>query len=98
MLSLISIVIIEIHIIIFFYFKYSGNVCANHSIINMFAHIGTIIVEKKGTLEQATEDAIEIGAEDVEEFEENDKKYFQVYKQKFFRYNNSLREVYLNII
>lgn len=45
----------------------------------MFTHIGIITVEKKDTLEQATEDAIDIGAEDVEEFEENNKRYFQVY-------------------
>ncbi|XP_012221912.1 translational activator of cytochrome c oxidase 1 [Linepithema humile] len=47
------------------------------SVRKMFTHIGNIIVEKKGNLEQATEDAIVIGAEDVEEFEENDTKYFQ---------------------
>jgi len=45
----------------------------------MFTHVGNIIVEKKGNLEHAMEDAINIGAEDVEELEENDVKYFQVY-------------------
>lgn len=49
----------------------------------MFAHIGNIIVEKKDTLEQATEDAINVGAEDVEEFKQSDKEYFQVYNQAF---------------
>lgn len=44
----------------------------------MFIHTGNIIVEKKGDLEQAMEDAINIGAEDVEEFKENDTEYFQV--------------------
>lgn len=44
----------------------------------MFTHVGNIIVEKKGDLEQAMEDAINVGAEDVEEFEENNTKYFQV--------------------
>ncbi|XP_018406993.1 PREDICTED: translational activator of cytochrome c oxidase 1 isoform X2 [Cyphomyrmex costatus] len=44
---------------------------------NMFIHIGSIKVEKKGNLEQAMEDAINIGAEDVEEFKENDMECFQ---------------------
>lgn len=44
----------------------------------MFIHIGSIVVEKKGDLEKAMEDAIEIGAEDVVEFKENDTEYFQV--------------------
>ncbi|TGZ31926.1 translational activator of cytochrome c oxidase 1 [Temnothorax longispinosus] len=44
---------------------------------NMFTHLGSIIVEKKGDLEKATDDAIEVGAEDVEEFKENDTEYFQ---------------------
>ncbi|KAL6268451.1 hypothetical protein P5V15_001586 [Pogonomyrmex californicus] len=44
---------------------------------NMFTHIGSIIVEKKGNIDQAMEDAINIGAEDVEEFKENDMEYFQ---------------------
>ncbi|KAG5332670.1 TACO1 oxidase, partial [Acromyrmex heyeri] len=43
----------------------------------MFTHTGSIIVKKKGNLEQAMEDAINIGAEDVEEFMENDMEYFQ---------------------
>lgn len=49
----------------------------------MFTHIGSIIVEKKGNLEQATEDAIVVGAEDIEEFEENDTRYLQVYNNYF---------------
>ncbi|XP_029160796.1 translational activator of cytochrome c oxidase 1-like [Nylanderia fulva] len=49
----------------------------NHSVRNMFTHVGNIIVEKKGDLEQAMEDAINVGADDVEEFEENNTKYFQ---------------------
>lgn len=57
--------------------NYSGKV-TDPSVRNMFTHIGSIIVEKKGDLEQATEDAILVGAEDVEEFEENDNKYLQV--------------------
>jgi len=44
----------------------------------MFIHTSNIIVKKKGNLEQAMEDAINIGAEDVEEFMENDMEYFQV--------------------
>lgn len=44
---------------------------------NMFTHIGSIIVEKKGDLEQAMENAIDVGAEDVEEFKEDDTEYFQ---------------------
>ncbi|EFN76106.1 Coiled-coil domain-containing protein 44 [Harpegnathos saltator] len=58
--------------------KCSGNV-ADSSVRNMFTHIGNIIVEKKNTLEQATEDAIDIGAQDINELEENNKQYFQVY-------------------
>lgn len=46
---------------------------------SMFTHVGNIIVEKKGDLEHAMEDAINVGAEDVEEFENHDVKYFQVY-------------------
>ncbi|XP_011050017.1 PREDICTED: translational activator of cytochrome c oxidase 1 [Acromyrmex echinatior] len=49
----------------------------NTSAKNMFTHTGNIIVKKKGNLEQAMEDAINIGAEDVEEFMENDMEYFQ---------------------
>ncbi|XP_018356250.1 PREDICTED: translational activator of cytochrome c oxidase 1 [Trachymyrmex septentrionalis] len=49
----------------------------NTSVKNMFIHTGSIIVKKKGNLEQAMEDAINIGAEDVEEFMENDMEYFQ---------------------
>ncbi|EZA56593.1 hypothetical protein DMN91_003139 [Ooceraea biroi] len=56
--------------------KTSGKV-TDTSAIKMFTHIGSIMVEKKGDLEQAMEDAINIGAEDVEEFKENDKEYFQ---------------------
>lgn len=56
----------------------SGKV-AEDSMKSMFTHVGNIIVEKKGNLEHAMEDAINIGAEDVEELEENDVKYFQVY-------------------
>ncbi|XP_011865267.1 PREDICTED: translational activator of cytochrome c oxidase 1 [Vollenhovia emeryi] len=44
---------------------------------NMFTHLGSVIVEKKGDLENATEDAINVDAEDVEEFVENDTEYFQ---------------------
>ncbi|XP_032666183.1 translational activator of cytochrome c oxidase 1 [Odontomachus brunneus] len=72
--------------------KCSGSVCGNHSIRNMFTHIGTIVAEKKNTLEQATEDAIEVGAEDVEEFEENDKKYFQ------FKYDPKLSSKIKNLL
>lgn len=54
----------------------SGKV-TDPSVRKMFTHVGNIIVEKKGDLEQAMEDAINIGAEDVEEFEENNIKYFQ---------------------
>ncbi|XP_072746820.1 translational activator of cytochrome c oxidase 1 isoform X2 [Anoplolepis gracilipes] len=49
---------------------------AEDSARKMFNHVGNIIVEKKGDLEHATEDAINVGAEDVEEFEENNTKYF----------------------
>ncbi|XP_012062772.1 PREDICTED: translational activator of cytochrome c oxidase 1-like [Atta cephalotes] len=49
----------------------------NTSAKNMFIHTSNIIVKKKGNLEQAMEDAINIGAEDVEEFMENDMEYFQ---------------------
>ncbi|XP_014474944.1 PREDICTED: translational activator of cytochrome c oxidase 1 [Dinoponera quadriceps] len=56
--------------------KCSGKI-ADSSIKNLFAHIGNIIVEKKGTLEEATDDAINVGAENVEEFEEDDEQYFQ---------------------
>lgn len=53
----------------------------------MFIHSGSIIVEKKGDLEKATEDAINIGAEDVNELVENDMEYFQVSnKSLFFKY------------
>jgi len=51
---------------------------------NMFVHTGNIIVEKKGNLEQAMEDAINVGAEDVEEFKENDTEYFQVSNKCLF--------------
>jgi len=51
---------------------------------NMFIHTGNIIVEKKGNLEQAMEDAINVGAEDVEEFKENDTEYFQVSNKCLF--------------
>ncbi|XP_025262169.1 translational activator of cytochrome c oxidase 1 [Camponotus floridanus] len=47
------------------------------SMKSMFTHVGNIIVEKKGDLEHAMENAINVGAEDVEEFEDNDVKYFQ---------------------
>jgi len=50
----------------------------------MFVHTGNIIVEKKGNLEQAMEDAINVGAEDVEEFKENDTEYFQVSNKCLF--------------
>ncbi|CAL1689336.1 unnamed protein product [Lasius platythorax] len=56
--------------------KTSGNI-TDTSVRKMFTHVGNIIVEKKGDLEQAMEDAINVGAEDVEEFEENNTKYFQ---------------------
>lgn len=54
----------------------SGKV-TDPSVRKMFTHVGNIIVEKKGDLEQSMEDAINVGAEDVEEFEENNIKYFQ---------------------
>lgn len=57
---------------------------------NMFIHLGNIIVEKKGNLENAMEDAISIDAEDVEEFRENDTEYFQVFnKSLIFKYLNN---------
>ncbi|XP_050457713.1 translational activator of cytochrome c oxidase 1 isoform X1 [Cataglyphis hispanica] len=56
--------------------KTSGKI-AEDSAKQMFTHVGNIIVEKKGDLEHAMEDAINIGAEDVEEFEKNNTKYFQ---------------------
>lgn len=56
----------------------------------MFTHVGYIVVEKKGTLELATEDAIIVGAEDVEEFEEKDNKYFQVI------HNNKYKSFFLD--
>lgn len=67
------------------FFNFRGKAMdKNASVKNMFTHIGIIVVEKKGNLEQATEDAIAVGAEDVEEFEENGTKYFQVYNNNYF--------------
>lgn len=61
----------------------------------MFIHLGSIIVEKKGDLEKAMEDAINIGAEDVEEFQENDMEYFQVSnKSLFFKYLNNYKRIF----
>jgi len=62
----------------------------------MFIHLGSILVEKKGNLEKAIEDAINIGADDVEEVKEDDIEYFEVSnKNSFFKYlNNYKKELY----
>lgn len=51
---------------------------------NMFIHLGSIIVEKKGNLEKAIEDAINIGADDVEELKEDNIEYFEVSNKLIF--------------
>lgn len=48
------------------------------AINSSFEYNGIIITNRKSTLEEAMEDAINVGASDIEDIEDDDNKFYKV--------------------